>query len=130
MWGRWPGNTPANPEIIPVAALYERRIGPNRVEHRRSCLCAQRAFSRLSLCSRKTGRNACLAHRLGRLCSGRGEDFLVVTVLVSSRVRSEGGVQSDEQFSHDGSEGQFGWFAGGKETLVKRGQDMIATSGR
>lgn len=55
----------------------------------------------------------------------------VVTVLRSSGGGKvfEGGVEGEEEFSHDGGESEFGRFAGGAEATVKRGEDGIVPGG-
>jgi hypothetical protein len=54
----------------------------------------------------------------------------VVTVLSSSWGSNgfEGLVENDEKFSHDGSQGEFVRFTFGAQTLIKRREDMVATS--
>jgi len=41
----------------------------------------------------------------------------------------EGAVKDDQEFSHRGGEGKFGWFAGGAQSLLKSAQDWVVSSG-
>jgi len=55
----------------------------------------------------------------------------LVTVLISSIdwVGFDCAVKDDQEFSHRGGEGKFGWFAGGAQSLVKSAQDWVVSSG-
>src|SRR5438552_5400309 len=57
-------------QLLPNSSVARRSLSlPKHTEHRHACLCAQRSFSLLYCYMNKTGRNACLAHRLGSPCS-------------------------------------------------------------
>ena len=54
----------------------------------------------------------------------------VATVLTwGERVEDfERGIEVDDEFAHEGSEGDFGWFAFGNEALVKLLEDGIGAA--